>query len=380
MIRFPCECGRQVQARDEDVGRKARCPQCGRIMLVPDEAELRRIRQAAPDDDEPDERDERFREADDDDAPRRRRRGRAAADETTSGKATAALVLGIFSLCLPVVPAIPAIILGALALRDIGRSRGEVGGRGLAIGGIVTACCSFVLLGPVVMAVGILLPAVQKVRGAAARMKDSNNLKQLAIAMHNFNDVHGRLPQAAAFQTRDGKPGLSWRVALLPYVEQEALYQQFKLDEAWDSPHNRALLGRIPPVYLRPDQPNDGSGMTYYQVFTGPGTLFDPAAPAPAGPAGPGKPLLGLRLPADVPDGMANTILIATARNLVPWTRPDDLRYAPGDMLPPLGGHLPAGFNVAFADGSVRLVPQNTPDPVLRAAITRNGNEAVNLP
>lgn len=377
MIRFPCACGRQLQARDDDVGRKAKCPQCARIMVVPAADDTPQPQKTAPDG--------RFRAAaDEDDHDERPPRQETVA--TTSGKAIAALVLGIVSLCLPLVPAIPAILLGALALRDINRRRGEVGGRGLAIAGIVTACASFLLLVPAVMALGLMLPAVNKVRDAAARNHDANNLKQLGRAMHNFSDTYGRLPQATAYLSREGKPGLSWRVALLPFVEEDALYKQFKLDEAWDSPHNHQLLGQMPRVYRLAFQANDGSGMTCYQVFTGPGTLFEAPPAAPPGAAVPllpdavSKPVLGLRLPADIPDGTANTVLIATARSPVAWTKPDDLRFAPGDLLPPLGGQLKGGFNVTFADGSVRFLPQNVADPILRALITRNGGEVVNLP
>lgn len=90
--------------------------------------------------------------------------------------------------------------------------------------------------------------------------------------------------------------------------------------------------------------------------------------------------LPGLRYPADLSDGTANTVLIATARNPVPWTRPDDLAFAPGDVLPPLGGHLTSGFHVVLADGSVRFLPQNLADETLRGAITRNGGEPPALP
>ena len=226
-----------------------------------------------------------------------------------------------------------------------------------------------------------MLPAVTQVREAAGRVKDSNNLKQIGLAMHNFHSARNRFPQATAFRTKDGQPGLSWRVALLPFLEEENLYRQFKLDEPWDSPANRPLLARIPKVYLQPDQVGDTSGNTHYLVFTGQGAMFDdPLKPNPNRPPVPaGQPELGVGI-AEVVDGTSNTILVVTAPNAVPWTKPDDLAYNPGAPLPPLVAPGRRGFNALFADGSVRQLTPNLPEPTLRGMITRNGGEAVVLP
>jgi hypothetical protein len=387
MIRFVCGCGRQLQAREEDVGKKAKCPSCEAVLTVPDDGDSARRRRRREDDDRDDRvsaRRDRRRDHDDDyeeddrDRPRRRRDvGRA---DQSSGKATASMVLGLLALCTLGLTAIPAIILGILALRQIGQSDGRVGGRGLAITGIVASCVSFILIAPIAVLYALLAPAVGKVRETAARQADANNLKQIGLAFHNFCDVHGKLPQAAAFRTRDGRPGLSWRVALLPYLNEDALYRRFRLDEPWDSPSNKPLVAQIPRVYLMPGQAADGS--TYYQVFVGKSTLFEVPAgpPPPAGFGGGTNPLTGIRFPVDVPDGTSNTLLVATSRSPVPWTRPDDLAFELGALLPPLGGHQPGGFQVCMADGSFRWVPQNTPQETLRAMVTRNGGEIVNLP
>ncbi|MFO0877631.1 MAG: DUF1559 domain-containing protein [Gemmataceae bacterium] len=414
MIRFFCPCGRQLQARDEDVGKKAKCPACGQIMPIPSQTEAAKSRPTAeeePAEEAPVEkrrREEAIREDRDDDSPRRndrraklsrdkddiedeyedepddrpRKRRRSRGEEQTSGKATTAMVLGLISLCLPVLPAIPGLIIGVLALREIGRSNGRLGGRGAAITGIVTSCLSFIMLLPVVILLALLLPAVGKVRDASARMQDSNNMKQIGLAMHNFADINGGFPRAVAFRTKDGRPGLSWRVALLPYVEQGALFQQFKLDEAWDSPANKPLLSRIPPVYLQPNQIPDGSGQTHYQVFVGKGTIFEePANPLELAPPG-GRPGLGLRgiRMVDIPDGTSNTILAVNASSTVPWTKPEDLTFDPAMPLPKLGGPSTTAYTVLFADGSVRSMPVNTPEMTLKQAITRNGGEAILLP
>ncbi|HEY8503525.1 MAG TPA: DUF1559 domain-containing protein, partial [Gemmataceae bacterium] len=161
------------------------------------------------------------------------------------------------------------------------------------------------------VAVGLLLPAVQKVREAAARAQSQNNLKQIGLAMHNYHDTHGTFP-AAAITDKQGRPLLSWRVAILPYLDQNNLYQQFKLDEPWDSEHNKKLLEKMPEIYapVRGKAPQPHS--TYYQVFTGPGTPF-------AGPKG-----LHFR---EFKDGLSNTLLVVEAGVAVPWTKPQDIPY-----------------------------------------------------
>jgi prepilin-type processing-associated H-X9-DG protein len=215
-----------------------------------------------------------------------------------------------------------------------------------------------------VVSVGLLLPAVQKVREAAARAKDQNNLKQIALAMHNYHSVNNTFPPHAIY-SKDGKPLLSWRVAILPYIEQDNLYRQFKLDEPWDSPNNKRLIAQMPQIYLVPNsRPTKEPGMTFYQVFVGKDAGFE-------------RREKGTSLP-DVTDGTSNTILVAEGADPVIWTKPDDLTFDAAKPLPKLGGHYPGGFNVAFMDGSVRFLRQTIDPQTLRALITRNGGEVVN--
>jgi RNA polymerase sigma factor (sigma-70 family) len=197
-----------------------------------------------------------------------------------------------------------------------------------------------------------------------ARVKSVNNLKQIALAMHNFASTskETRFAPAAIRKDGTGKPLLSWRVAVLPYLEQQALYQKFHLDEPWDSPHNKALLKEMPDVYapvIRTDEPK---GATYYQVFTGPGAMFED----PLGPK-----LL------DIKDGTSNTIMVVEAGSPVPWTKPEDLEIARDKPLPPLGRLFGDGFNAAIADGSVRYLSTALNPQVLRALITSNGGEVI---
>jgi RNA polymerase sigma factor (sigma-70 family) len=189
-----------------------------------------------------------------------------------------------------------------------------------------------------------------------------NNMKFFGLAMHKYRDAHGTFPAAAVY-SKKGKPLLSWRVLLLPYLGKEEFYKQFKLDEPWDSDHNKKLLAQMPDIYApvrgKPKQPFT----TYYQAFTGKGTGFE------------GK--IGLRIPKDFPDGTSNTILIVEAGEAVPWTKPVDLPYEPKQPLPKLGGMFKDGFTVTLADGGARFVKRSISEKTLRNAITRNDGQAL---
>jgi hypothetical protein len=305
--------------------------------------------------------------------PRRRRREEEGyGEQAPNGLATASLVLGLLSFpcSFGLFTSIPAIITGILALRKVSRGQGQVGGKGSAIAGLVLGCLGLLVIPTMFL-------AISRVRQASTRVQDQNNLKQMALAMHNHHDTYGTFPAATAYRTKDGKPGLSWRVALLPFVEQSNLYRQFKLDESWDSPHNIQLLALMPKVYLQPGQAIDRQGLTHYQVLVGPGTVFEPLPGQDfRGPRFPGMPEKGLTIPS-ITDGTSNTILIATAARPVPWTKPEDLPFDPNSPLPALGGQLSAGFNVALADGSTRWLPSQTPEPTLRLLITRNDGQMI---
>ena len=98
----------------------------------------------------------------------------------------------------------------------------------------------------------LLAQPIVAARRRAFREVRKNKFRQIALAFHDYHDREKSFP-AAAIYDREGKPLLSWRVALLPYLEQQSLYDQFHLDEPWDSPHNRTLIPRMPATYLDPD-------------------------------------------------------------------------------------------------------------------------------
>jgi hypothetical protein len=195
------------------------------------------------------------------------------------------------------------------------------------------------------------------------RTQQGERLRELAAALRNYHKTKGSFPSAVITDPKTGKALLSWRVAMLPYLDQERLYREFKLDEAWDSPQNLRLRERIPAVFQGPGLSRQGC--TVYQVLVGPGTAFE------AGPGGAGRAL------GEFTDGTGCTILVAEAAEPVEWTRPVDLVYDPNGPLPRLGGLFPKTFGVALADGSVWEVGRDTAETTLRALITRNGGESL---
>ncbi len=192
--------------------------------------------------------------------------------------------------------------------------------------------------------VGMLLPAVQQVREAARRTTAANNLRQLALATHNYESVYQHFPMQASYD-ENGRPLLSWRVHLLPYLEQQKLYEQFKLDEPWDSPHNIKLLDTIPSIYLSPNQQGQPT-KTVFLAVSGEGTVF------------PGNQKIRF---ANIVDGSSNTVMFVEADQemAVPWTKPSDWEMNPNDPMRGLGNLRPSGFNAAFCDGSVRFIERS---------------------
>ncbi|HET6576087.1 MAG TPA: DUF1559 domain-containing protein [Fimbriiglobus sp.] len=200
-------------------------------------------------------------------------------------------------------------------------------------------------------------------RAAAARAQSQNNLKQLALALHNYHDTYGGFPPAALVDRR-GKPMLSWRVMILPFVEQNELYQQFKLDEPWDSEHNKKLLAKMPKLYALPAEAKDGETLTHYQAFVGNGAVFDPIRTCKI---------------QSITDGTSNTVLVATAAKGVPWTKPDDIPFDPKADPRTLLHMAENGCSIALADGSVRFIAKTIDPAVLKAAITKSGGEVINF-
>jgi prepilin-type processing-associated H-X9-DG protein len=210
--------------------------------------------------------------------------------------------------------------------------------------------------------VWLLLPATQSAREAARRAQCTNNLKQIMLAMHNHLAANNAFPRDIT--DKDGKPLLSWRVAILPYIEQAELYNKFKLDEPWDSPHNKELLKEMPTTFQCPSRAKPEPFTTAYRGFVGPAAIFETGQD------------IGL---ASVTDGTSNTIAVAEASEAVPWSKPADLPFdqQAKPSLYGAGSSHPGGFNCGFADGSVRFIKNSIDKSVFKALITRNGGEVI---
>ncbi len=222
--------------------------------------------------------------------------------------------------------------------------------------------------GPAVgKALGELLQAVQSRKKAALRL---NNLKQIGIALHYYHDATGKFP--ANVYGPKGERLLSWRVHLLPYLEEDALYKQFNLNEAWDGPTNKALVEKMPKVLTAPDREH-AKGETFYQGFVGP----DPKkGPPPKGIFG--RPWLqegdknGLGF-TDITDGTSNTLAVIEAREGVIWSKPDDLPF--GGAVPALGEKGWDRTPALRFDGSTLLFPTDLKPNDFWPYVTINGGE-----
>jgi hypothetical protein len=251
---------------------------------------------------------------------------------------------------------VAGLVLGALYGRDVWRRMVSVD---LLLCATVALAAVFALLG---MLCGLAAYAMRE--GDDRRMVSADNVHQVALAMLDYQTAKGRLPAWAVHDDK-GRPLLSWRVLLLPYLEQQDLYRQFHQDEPWDSPHNMQLLSRIPPEYksARSAHRTPEAYDTFIHVFVGKGAAFEGTT--------------GSRIPADFPDGPAETILVLEGGEPVPWTKPEDIPYAADQPLPELATVYQHRFFVAMADGSVRTIDKEMSEKTVRAAITRNGNDVL---
>jgi hypothetical protein len=206
---------------------------------------------------------------------------------------------------------------------------------------------------------------LRRVRERARFTQCVNHLKQIGLAMHNYHSAHNTFPPAYT-TGKDGKPLLSWRVQILPFLEAKALYDEFHLDEPWDSPHNKALIPRMPSVYACPSaRPGLArEGKTTYLTPRGPATVFPGAE--------------GIKIQ-DITDGTSNTIMAVDASDdaAVTWTKPDDWEVAPEFQTRGLFGHHGAGTQFLFCDGGVRFLRQKIAPSVFQKLTTRSGREVI---
>ena len=224
---------------------------------------------------------------------------------------------------------------------------------------------------------GMIVPAANMLRASSQRVVSLNNMRQLVLASLNYEATFQRLPASYSVNP-DGEPLLSWRVHVLPFLDHGELYREFNLDEPWNSPHNRKLIQRMPPVFENPKLKLK-SGYTTYLGVSGKGGLFQPSTVA-NGLTNSFQSPIGFR---DIVDGTSNTILIVEAneQNAVPWTKPSDLNMDQvKDLVEACSGIWPGKVNVAFCDGACQSLDQQKLDQEkLRAMMTRDGGETVSF-
>jgi RNA polymerase sigma factor (sigma-70 family) len=204
----------------------------------------------------------------------------------------------------------------------------------------------------------------------AQRKISMNHLKQLMLAMHNYHDATGKFPSDVV--GKDGKPLLSWRVEILPYIEEAPLYNQFKRDESWDSEHNLKLLAKMPEL-LRVGFEPKGTSHTYYQRFA-------IKTPAPKGPVGAPALEATFRFPekiAEITDGTSNTIGIVEVGPGVPWTKPTDIQYDAKAPFPAVEWPFANVRHVSAMDGSAHALQAKLDEKSLRLLIEPSDGQVV---
>ncbi len=190
---------------------------------------------------------------------------------------------------------------------------------------------------------------------------------QLAIAMHNFHDVNGSFPAAASYDANQRKL-LSWRVHLLPYLDQEAekLYREFRLKEPWNSAHNKKLIKKMPKIYATRSDSLQKSGKTVIVVPVGKDTAF----------ANRNRVRIS-----DIADGTSNTIMFLALKpqHAVEWTKPDDWELDEKDPFKNLMGEHGEGLCMCTCDGARRTHPKPLDVKTLKALMTRSGGEIISF-
>ncbi len=234
------------------------------------------------------------------------------------------------------------------------------GNTGMIVGLVAAAVAIPMLIACAGILVALLLPAVQAAREAARRMQCSNNLKQIALALHNYESANGSFPPAYTVDAA-GRPLHSWRTLILPYLEQGNLYNQIDLNKAWDDPANVRISEMTIAPYQCPSA-NLANGSTTYVAIVDPSGIF-------SGPVGCAI--------AQVTDGLSNTLLVAEvdSAQAVSWMSPQDVdlrAYINSAALP--SSHS-GGANVSMADGAVTFISGATTPAVRTAMVSIAGGE-----
>jgi hypothetical protein len=212
----------------------------------------------------------------------------------------------------------------------------------------------------------MLARAVGDAREAARRSQCTCNLCQIKLALHNYHEVYKSLPPAYIADA-SGTPMHSWRVLILPFMEQSALSNQYDFSEPWNGPNNLKLLKSMPSNFACPSRFSNPTNLTSYVAITGPGTMF---------------PGAGSVKFADITDGLSNTLMVVEVANMnIPWTAPWDhdvrtMSFRINDpKRPSISSNHPGGANIVLGDASTRFMHESISRDNLRALITIAGGE-----
>ncbi len=217
------------------------------------------------------------------------------------------------------------------------------------------------ILGIIALLIALLLPATRSAGPAARRAQCTNNLKQIALALHDYEQTYNALPPAHTVDAM-GRPLHSWRTLILPYLEQQPLYQTIDLSKPWNDQANAKAMGTSVPVFRCPAAVGPPNTTTYLAIA------------APNGCFLPGES----RRLAEITDAHESTLMVIEAgeENAVPWMAPVD---ADESLVMSLGPatklHHEGGTNACFVDGHVQFLKASTPALVRRALMSISGND-----
>ena len=209
--------------------------------------------------------------------------------------------------------------------------------------------------------------AAGKTRSAAMSAQSKNNMKQIGVAIYNYHFTYENLPvgEKDGIKFSEGSPLLSWRVHILPFIEQQELYDRFKLDEPWDSEHNIKLLNEMPFVYANPAQ-KGLQNKTVYRVPAGDNSILG------------GNSVIGLK---DILDGTANSAMVLDVgpEMAIEWTKPDSLPIDAANVVSSFGD-LNKVITVLLSDGSVLDIPLSMENDKWKLFLDYKDGEALELP
>ncbi len=261
----------------------------------------------------------------------------------------------------------PGIVISFWCASFVGLCYGALRSRPWFLGG---------LAGLATLAWNLLFPPLGVPRPVSRRFQCSSNLRQIALALHHYHDVHGSFPPTYVPDAM-GRPMHSWRVLILPYLERMDLYDRYDFHEPWNGPNNRKLALEMPRVFACPSQPKPKGGPleTNYVAVVGPHTAWPEAKP---------------RNLSQFADGTSQTLLVVEVHDSgISWLEPRDLHMVqmPLTINPPRGQGVSSRHGspqdkgrgncaqAAFCDGHMEVLPSDLPPSTLRALLTADGGE-----